>query len=71
MLFRSYWQVAELGAVDAGGGGTIAQYVAMLNIDVVDIGVPIIAMHAPFEIASKLDLYNAYLAFKAFYQDKK
>ncbi len=66
-----YWQVAELGAVDAGGGGTIAQYVAMLNIDVVDIGVPIIAMHAPFEIASKLDLYNAYLAFKAFYQDKK
>ena len=66
-----YWQVAELGAVDAGGGGTIAQYVAMLNIDVVDIGVPIIAMHAPFEIAGKLDLYNAYLAFKAFYQDKK
>lgn len=66
-----YWQVAELGAVDAGGGGTIAQYVAMFNIDVVDIGVPIIAMHAPFEIAGKLDLYNAYLAFKAFYADEK
>ena len=64
-----YWQIGELGAVDAGGGGTIAQFVAMLNIDVVDLGVPVLSMHAPFEITSKLDLYNAYLAFKAFYQE--
>lgn len=63
-----YWQIGELGAVDAGGGGTIAQFVAMLNIDVVDLGVPVLSMHAPFEITGKLDIYNAYLAFKAFYR---
>lgn len=63
-----YWQIGELGAVDAGGGGTIAQYVAHLNIDVVDLGVPILSMHAPFELASKLDVYNTYKAFKAFYK---
>ncbi|MEG0368847.1 MAG: aminopeptidase [Hungatella sp.] len=63
-----YWQTGELGAVDAGGGGTIAQYVAHLNIDVVDLGVPILSMHAPFELASKLDVYNTYKAFKAFYK---
>ena len=62
-----YWQIGELGAVDAGGGGTIAQFVAMMNIDVVDLGVPVLSMHSPFEITSKLDLYNTYLAFKAFY----
>ena len=62
-----YWQIGELGAVDAGGGGTIAQYVAHLNIDVVDLGVPILSMHAPFELASKLDVYNTYKAFRAFY----
>ena len=65
-----YWQVGELGAVDVGGGGTIAQFVAALNIDVVDLGVPIISMHSPFEISSKLDVYNTYLAFKAFYEEK-
>ena len=64
-----YWQVGELGAVDVGGGGTIAQFVAALNIDVVDLGVPIISMHSPFEISSKLDVYNTYLAFKAFYEE--
>lgn len=63
-----YWQIGELGAVDVGGGGTIAQYIASLNIDVVDLGVPIISMHSPFEISSKLDVYNTYLAFKAFYE---
>ncbi len=63
-----YWQIGELGAVDVGGGGTIAQYIAALNIDVVDLGVPIISMHSPFEISSKLDIYNTYLAFKAFYE---
>ena len=62
------WQIGELGAVDAGGGGTIAKFVAYLNIDTVDLGVPILAMHAPFELASKLDVYHTYLAFKAFYK---
>lgn len=63
-----FWQIGELGAVDVGGGGTIAQFVAMLNIDVVDLGVPVLSMHSPFEIAGKLDIYNTYLAFKAFYE---
>ena len=65
---KVYWQIGELGAVDAGGGGTIAQFVAMMNIDVVDLGVPVLSMHAPFEITSKLDIYNTYLAFRAFYE---
>lgn len=63
-----YWQAGELGAVDQGGGGTIARFVAQMNIDVVDLGVPILSMHSPFEISSKLDIYNTYKAFKAFYQ---
>ena len=63
-----YWQTGELGAVDAGGGGTIAKYIAHLDIDVVDLGVPIVSMHAPFELAAKLDIYNTYKAFKAFYK---
>ena len=62
------WQAGELGAVDQGGGGTIAKYVAHLNIDVVDLGVPILSMHAPFELSSKLDVYNTYKAFCAFYK---
>ena len=61
-----YWQAGELGAVDQGGGGTIAKFVARLNIDTVDLGVPILSMHAPFEVASKLDVYHTYRAFKAF-----
>lgn len=63
-----YWQIGELGAVDVGGGGTIAQYVAHMNVDVVDLGVPILSMHSPFELASKLDVYNTYKAFLAFYR---
>lgn len=63
-----YWQVGELGAVDVGGGGTVAAYVAGMNVDVVDLGVPILAMHAPFELASKLDIFNTYKAFEAFYK---
>ncbi len=64
-----YWQIGELGAVDAGGGGTIAKFVASMNIDVVDLGVPILSMHSPFELSSKLDVWNTYLAFKAFYNN--
>lgn len=63
-----YWQAGELGAVDAGGGGTVALYVARMGVDVVDLGVPLLSMHAPFELASKLDIYNAYKAFCAFYK---
>ena len=63
------WQTGELGKVDAGGGGTVAQYVANRNIDVVDIGVPLLSMHAPYEIASKLDIYMCYKAFVAFIAD--
>ena len=68
MPARRPWQTGELGAVDAGGGGTIAQFVAMMDVDVVDLGVPILSMHAPFELASKLDVYNTYKAFCAFYK---
>ncbi len=60
------WQVGELGKVDGGGGGTIAKYVANRNVDVVDVGVPVLSMHSPFEITGKLDVYNTYLAFCAF-----
>ncbi len=65
-----YWQTGELGKVDHGGGGTVAQYVADLGIDVVDIGVPILSMHAPFEVAAKMDIYMGYKAFFAFYEAK-
>lgn len=61
------WQTGELGAVDAGGGGTIAKYVAYMNMDVVDLGVPVLSMHSPFELTSKLDVYHTYQAFCAFY----
>ena len=62
------WQVGELGKVDAGGGGTVAKYVAKLDVDVVDIGVPVLSMHAPFETVSKLDVYMAYRAFAEFFR---
>jgi aspartyl aminopeptidase len=64
------WQTGELGKVDQGGGGTIAQYVANLNIDVIDCGVPVLSMHAPFEVTAKGDIYMAYRAYKAFYQNR-
>lgn len=64
------WQIGELGKVDAGGGGTVAMYLAGLDIDVVDVGVPVLSMHAPFEVVAKLDVYNAYRAFKVFFEDK-
>ena len=60
------WQAAELGKVDAGGGGTVAKFIANLNIDTVDLGVPVISMHAPWELISKADLYSNYKAFLAF-----
>ena len=63
------WQTGQLGRVDQGGGGTVAMYLANRNIDTVDAGVPVLSMHAPFEVISKLDLYMAYKGFGAFYKD--
>lgn len=63
------WQPAELGKVDQGGGGTIAYILANYNMDVVDIGVPVLSMHAPYEIISKTDLYMTYKAYKMFYNN--
>lgn len=63
------WQMAELGKVDYGGGGTIAQYMANRNIDTLDAGVPVLSMHAPFETVSKLDCYMTYKAMKALYEE--
>ncbi len=60
------WQTGELGKVDFGGGGTVAMYVANLDIDTIDIGVPVLSMHAPFEITAKNDVYMAYRAFGVF-----
>ena len=60
------WQTAELGKVDMGGGGTVAMYIANHNIETVDLGVPVISMHAPYEVVSKADVYSTYEAFCAF-----
>lgn len=59
------WQIGELGKVDAGGGGTVAKYIADLDVDTVDMGVPVLSMHAPFEVVSKIDVYMAHRAFLA------
>ena len=60
------WQTGELGRVDLGGGGTVAAYIANLNVDVVDVGVPVLSMHAPYEVVSKMDVYMTYKAFSTF-----
>ena len=60
------WQTGELGKVDVGGGGTVAKYIAKHNIDTIDLGVPVISMHAPYEVVSKVDVYETYRAFCAF-----
>lgn len=63
------WHTAELGKVDAGGGGTIAQFVANLGVNTIDCGVPVLSMHAPYEAIAKMDLYMTYRAFHAFLKD--
>ncbi len=63
---KVYWQIGELGKVDQGGGGTVAAYVANLDVDVIDVGVPVLSMHAPFEVTSKIDVFMTYKAFCAF-----
>ena len=61
------WQFGQLGKVDQGGGGTVAMYIANRNIQTLDMGVPVLSMHAPFELISKLDLYMTKRAYAAFY----
>ena len=63
------WQIGEMGKLDLGGGGTVAKFVANQDIDTIDIGVPVLSMHSPFEVVSKADVYMAYLTFKAFCED--
>ncbi|MBR4548476.1 MAG: aminopeptidase [Oscillospiraceae bacterium] len=64
------WQMAELGKVDQGGGGTIARFMSKRNIDTIDAGVPVLSMHAPFEVVGKLDCYMIYKGVLAAYLDK-
>lgn len=65
------WQVGELGKIEAGGGGTIASEISLHNLDTVDMGVPVLSMHAPMEVTSKADVYMLYKAIKAFYGSSK
>ena len=62
------YQICELGKVDIGGGGTIAYILANKGVDVIDCGVPVLSMHAPYEVASKYDIYSAYKTYKAFWE---
>ena len=63
-----FWQMAELGKTDAGGGGTVAKYMAKRNIDTIDAGVPVLSMHAPYETVGKLDCYMTYRCMKAAFE---
>jgi aspartyl aminopeptidase len=63
------WQYGDLGKVDKGGGGTIAQHVANLGVEVLDCGIPVLSMHSPFEVISKIDLYTAYRGYVAFLRE--
>ncbi|MBU1248834.1 MAG: aminopeptidase, partial [Proteobacteria bacterium] len=60
------WQMAELGKVDAGGGGTVAKYLAVYGMDIIDMGPPVLSMHSPFELSSKADIYGTIQAFGTF-----
>lgn len=62
------WQTSELGKVDQGGGGTVAKFIAEKNVDVIDLGVPVISMHAPYEVVSKTDVYMTHKAIEAFFK---
>ena len=63
------YQVSELGKVDVGGGGTIAYILANKGVDVIDCGVPVLSMHAPYEVTSKYDIYSAYKTYEAFWKE--
>lgn len=61
------WQTGELGKVDGGGGGTVAMFIANMDVDTIDVGVPVLSMHSPYEIVSKIDVYSAYKGFLTFF----
>ena len=65
------WQLAELGKVDQGGGGTVAMYMAERDIDTIDAGVPVLSMHSPYETVAKFDCYMTYKGIRAVYADNK
>ena len=65
------WQMGELGKIDQGGGGTIASEISVHDIDTLDIGVPVLSMHAPIEVTAKADVYMLYKAVRAVYDCKK
>jgi aspartyl aminopeptidase len=67
---RITWQMAELGKVDEGGGGTVAKYLASYGMDIIDCGAPLLGMHSPFEVASKVDIYETFRAYKVFFEGK-
>ena len=62
------WHTGELGKIDEGGGGTVAKYLAEYGMDIVDCGPSLLSMHSPFEISSKLDVFETYRAFTVFFQ---
>ena len=66
MMQKVNWQTAELGKVDVGGGGTIAYIMSLYGMEVIDSGVPVLSMHAPWEVTSKADVYEAKKAYVAF-----
>ena len=71
-IFNSHdivWQTGELGKVDQGGGGTIAKFLAVYGMDIIDCGPALLSMHSPFEISSKADIYMTFKAYRAFYRD--
>ncbi|MFI5355522.1 MAG: aminopeptidase, partial [Desulfobaccales bacterium] len=61
------WQAGELGKIDEGGGGTIAKFLAIHGLEIIDCGTPLLSMHSPFEVASKADLYMTFKAYRAFF----
>jgi aspartyl aminopeptidase len=63
---RVTWQMTEIGKVDEGGGGTVAKYLAVYGMDIIDCGVPVLSMHSPYEITSKVDIYEGFKAYLAF-----
>ena len=63
------WQMGELGKVDEGGGGTVAKYLALYGMDIIDCGTPMLSMHSPFEVASKGDIYETFRAYRAFLEE--
>ncbi len=65
------WQAAHLGKVDEGGGGTIAKYLAVHGLEIIDCGPPLLSMHSPWEVASKADVYMTYKAYRTFYLSRE